>query len=348
MNAPERLRPPDLDPIASCPLGTDSGIVVDLTALDRLMPFHMVIDRNGRILRAAPTLCRMRPGQSLVGRSMFDIFEIRRPREASSLPVLLSVDSGRLSLAFREDAHGHFKAVIVPLCGGGALLNLSFGFSLVDAVRAYDLTAGDFSGTDLAIEMLYLFEAKSAALQESRKLNLRLEGAKIAAEEQAFTDTLTGLKNRRAVDHVLAQLMAEKTCFGLLQLDLDHFKQVNDTHGHAAGDAVLQVVANVLVHETRECDLVARAGGDEFILVFHMLANVPILQEIGNRIITRLEKPIAYGYAKLKISGSIGLTTSDRRPYRTKEELLEAADCALYASKSAGRGRVTVAPGDQT
>lgn len=88
---------------------------------------------------------------------------------------------------------------------GQSIVNLSFGISVVDAVSDYSLNSADFAATDLTIEMLYLVEAKSAAMEASRKLNLRLQGAMIAAEEQAFTDTLTGLKNRRAMDHVLAR-----------------------------------------------------------------------------------------------------------------------------------------------
>ena len=133
--------------------------------------------------------------------------------------------------------------------------------------------------------MLYLIEAKSAAMTESRKLNTRLQGAKIAAEEQAYTDTLTGLKNRRAMDHVLSKFIDVGEKFGLMQVDLDFFKAVNDTMGHAAGDHVLLEVAKILVEETRNDDLVARVGGDEFVLLFHKLTDLEQLNDIANRII---------------------------------------------------------------
>jgi GGDEF domain-containing protein len=130
-----------------------------------------------------------------------------------------------------------------------------------EAVRRYGLTVADFAATDLTIEMLYLVEAKSAVMEELRHLNLRLHGAKAAAEEQALSDTLTGLCNRRALDLGLGALVQQGQTFGLMHLDLDYFKQVNDTHGHAAGDAVLRQVALVLREETRASDLVARVGG---------------------------------------------------------------------------------------
>lgn len=312
-------------------------------ALEHLMPMHLMVDNDGRILRVGRTLRKLCPALMVAGDRLFDVMETRRPRAASDVASLLRAERGRLSLEFRDSAPCHFKAVIVPLAdGSGALLNLSFGFSLVDCVRDYNLTAGDFAGTDLAVEMLYLVEAKSAALQESKKLNLRLQGAKVAAEEQAVTDKLTGLKNRRALDQALERLSCEGVPFGLLHLDLDYFKQVNDTHGHAAGDAVLQVVARRLLQDTRAEDTVARVGGDEFTLVFPELVDANRLKEISTRMIARLEVPIAHGEVMLEVSGSIGLTTSEITSARTADALLKEVDMALYASKRSGRGRATL------
>ncbi len=226
--------------------------------------------------------------------------------------------------------------------GDGLLLDMSFGISVVDAIGTYDLTIGDFAATDLAVEMLYLLEAKSAAMMESRKLNTRLQGAKIAAEEQAYTDTLTGLKNRRAMDHVLERFIEADEKFGLMQIDLDYFKAVNDTMGHAAGDHVLLEVAKILVDETRDEDLVARVGGDEFVLLFHRLTDIEKLNDIASRIIKRMEVPIAFNGKHCRISASIGTTVSDY--YQTPDvvKMLGDADLALYASKNKGRACYTV------
>ena len=89
------------------------------------------------------------------------------------------------------------------LIAGQMVVDLSFGNSVVNAVCEFSLTNTDFAPTDLTIEMLYLVGAKSAAMEASRKLNLRLKGAMIVAEEQAFADTLTGLKNRRAFKFIM-------------------------------------------------------------------------------------------------------------------------------------------------
>ncbi len=186
--------------------------------------------------------------------------------------------------------------------------------------------------------MLYLVEAKSAAMEASRKLNIRLQGAMIAAEEQAFTDTLTGLKNRRAMEHVVDRLIAAGQPFSLMQLDLDFFKAVNDTRGHAAGDQVLQTVARLMVEETRSEDTVARVGGDEFVLVFSQMVSRERLESIAARIIRRLQEPIMYNGQTCRISGSAGSVRSIDYDRPELDGMLADADLALYASKHKGRG----------
>ena len=200
---------------------------------------------------------------------------------------------------------------------------------------------GDFAVTDLAVEMLYLVEAKTAVTKELRKLNQRLQGAQIAAQEQAFTDTLTGLKNRRAMDHVLSRLIGDERPFGLMHLDLDFFKQVNDSLGHAAGDHVLQHVAQILVASARKTDTVVRFGGDEFVLIFDGLTNRDKLDAIAQRLIRKLEEPIPFSERVCRISGSIGITLSSFYAQPQIERMLHDADMALYRSKDRGRACIS-------
>jgi len=219
--------------------------------MDVICPMHVILDKTGRMAHLGPTCLRLWTEDEPPVSRFFEAFEILRPRGIGDMKALLASSGQKLHLKKRSEPCTALKGVLMP-CVDGAIVNLSFGISIMDGVRYYVLTSKVFAATDLTIEMLYLVEAKSAAMEASRKLNLRLQGARIAAEEQAFTDTLTGLKNRRAIDHILSRLIERERPFALMQLDLDYFKAVNDSHGHAAGDAVLQQVARVLVEETRE------------------------------------------------------------------------------------------------
>lgn len=309
--------------------------------LDRLCPMHCVLDGDGTILSAGPSLSKLRPDLHLPGLSIFQLAEVTQPPGIDSMAQLRAVSSVpmRLRLRFRDAPCTDLRGVLAPLQTGGAILNLGFGISILDAVRDYDLTSSDFAATDPTVEMLFLVEAKSAAMEASRKLTRQLQVAKISAEEQAFTDTLTGLKNRRALDHILSRMIATGQAFSLMHLDLDYFKQVNDTLGHAAGDHVLEEVARIMIEETREQDVIARVGGDEFVLVFHGLCKRRRIEDIATRLIARLERPIQWKGQSCRISGSLGTTISTDYANPDVTRMLSDADSALYAAKRAGRAQ---------
>jgi diguanylate cyclase (GGDEF)-like protein len=326
----------------------NGAVSLSAEALAALMPMHLLVGPTGHVLGAGPTLTRLRPGEPLVGCRLLELLEFRRPVAPANLAELLAQAGRRLSLQFRAAPLTAFKGLVVPLPEGqGALLDLSFGIGAVAAVAEHRLTAADFAPTDLTVEMLYLVEAKSAAMEESRRLNLKLEGARSAAEEQALTDALTGLRNRRAMEEALSRLTRARARFGIVHLDLDRFKTVNDTLGHAAGDAVLGAVAQALCAEIRDCDVAARVGGDEFLLIFPDTTDTGWLQGIAQRIIGRIEEPVPFGEDLCRISASAGITVSNAYARPEPERMLHDADAALYASKRAGRGRATVwrAPG---
>lgn len=310
------------------------------TVMDTMCPMYVLLDPSGHVQKVGPTLQKLRPDSPMKGRRFLELFELHRPRAVDGMEALIKTAGAKLHLTFRDEPRTGLKGVLVVLPDGqGALVNLSFGISVLDAVRDYALTSADFSATDLTIELLYLVEAKSAAMEASRTLNIRLQGAMIAAEEQAFTDTLTGLKNRRAMDHILDRLLSRDAKFALMHLDLDYFKTVNDTMGHAAGDHVLQHVAQVMVEETRQSDTVARVGGDEFVLLFDGLQDKEILERIGRRLIDRLEEPIPFNDQMCEISASIGTALSAPNTPLDAATLLHRADVALYAAKNAGRAQ---------
>jgi diguanylate cyclase (GGDEF)-like protein len=302
--------------------------------LDLFCPMHVVVGAEGNIRHMGATFAKVVGGDTAGGKGILDLFEVLRPREAATMADLHALAGQRLNLRLREGSDATFKGVLAPF-DEGLILNLSFGISIMDGVRDFGLSGSDFAATDLAIEMLYLIEAKSVAMGASRKLNQRLQGAKIAAEEQAFTDTLTGLKNRRAVDHVLSRLFERGGAFAVMQIDLDYFKAVNDTYGHPAGDHVLQEVARILVAETRRGDCVARVGGDEFVLILDGVRGREELAGIEGRLISHIEQPVPWRGAALGISASIGIALGST----DSVALFDRVDAALYAAKNAGRAQ---------
>lgn len=312
---------------------------IDGVALSRLMPMHLALDEAGRILSAGDTLARLIGRDAVLGASFDDVFDLRHGMQAATVPALLDMGGGKVQVETRGRPDLSFRGLLVPIGPGfGALINLTFGIGVVEAVRRFSLIEADFAVTDLTVELLYLYEAKTAVLDELRALNVRLHGDKVVAEEQALTDALTGLRNRRGLD-VAVDTVTEPD-FALVHLDLDRFKQVNDRLGHAAGDHVLLAVARILAEESRKGDTVARIGGDEFVLLMPGMDRAePALERIA-RIIERLSEPIAYGDAVCRIGASAGVILSNESAGADVAQLLARADAALYAAKRAGRGRV--------
>ncbi|MCA0043000.1 GGDEF domain-containing protein [Celeribacter litoreus] len=309
--------------------------------LDTFMPMHVLYDSEGIILHIGPTLEKMRRCVPFVGSSLSDIFSIHDDgRGTGEGPV---PHHAKLYIKFRTGIPTQLKGMAMPVRQSDlSVLNLSFGISIVDAVADYRFTAGDFAHTDLAIEMLYLVEAKSAVLHETKQLNLRLQSARFAAEEQASTDMLTGLRNRRAFDQAFEEFLRRRTTFALMHLDLDYFKSVNDSLGHAAGDAVLREVAKIMNEETREEDVIARIGGDEFVFLLKNLTSPDRLLNMARRLIARLEEPIPFHDAFCRISGSVGIATTEQYRHPTAEKMSHDADLALYSSKRGGRALATM------
>jgi len=306
------------------------------------MPMFLWLDVSGCVRGAGPTLQKL-VQQPLVGSGFHSIFGLRRPSVIYGIRDLIYAQRLRLSLL--APPHTSFKGTAVPLLGDdGVLLNLSFGYAVRDAVRDHGLSDTDFAATDLAIELLYLAEAKSAVMNEVTKMAARLQGAKAKAEEEALTDALTGLGNRRAMEQALDTLLRDQRDFALIHLDLDYFKQVNDTLGHAAGDHVLTQVARVLRDNVRGGDQVTRVGGDEFVILLPGVGRSAPVERIGRQILTSMKTPILFEGQECKVGVSMGAVLGPSTLYsgRQAEGLMSEADRALYASKHAGRERLTV------
>lgn len=177
-----------------------------------------------------------------------------------------------------------------------------------------------------------LVEERTRQLQDSQK----------QLEQIAYSDSLTGLANRRMFNEELRRGFAQAArggpAFALLLIDLDRFKQVNDTMGHDAGDAVLIAVARSLAESVREVDRVARLGGDEFAVLLSGVVDVDGLSVVCERIIDSINRPISHAQISLHIGASIGAARAPADA-DTPHALYKAADVALYEAKAAGRGR---------
>lgn len=315
-----------------------AAVCLDPAVLGQLMPLYLRLGADGTVHAAGPTMAKLFGAQPLIGGQFFDLFDLRRPGGITDMAALLRSTGRKLHLSPRGPVATPMRGLAVPLAReGGLLVNLGFGIGVIEAVRRHALTDADFAPSDLAVELLYVVEAKSAVMRELRDLNLRLQDSKSAAEEQALTDTLTGLRNRRALDMALTRLAAAGGPFGVMHLDLDYFKAVNDTLGHAAGDHVLREVALVLRAEFRNQDTVARVGGDEFVVLLPGMADGAMMMQIAQRLIGRLAGPISYEGRECRIAASVGMALStDYLPLRI-DQMLNDADQALYAAKREGR-----------
>jgi diguanylate cyclase (GGDEF)-like protein len=179
-------------------------------------------------------------------------------------------------------------------------------------------------------------------VEQRREAALRLE-AEQRVRTLAFKDVLTGLANRREFDEALRAATAapprEGAVHAVILLDLNSFKQINDTHGHAMGDQVLSIVAQRLMGAMRNGDLAARLGGDEFgILALH-LAGPEAATSIALRVIDALKEPIATGVLKHQIGSGLGIALIPNDA-TTPEQVMRKADLALYRAKEERRSAV--------
>jgi diguanylate cyclase (GGDEF)-like protein len=159
-------------------------------------------------------------------------------------------------------------------------------------------------------------------------------------EHRAMHDALTGLPNRELLmdrlSVALARLGRQGTAVGVLFIDLDGFKEVNDAHGHTVGDELLISVAGRLRREVRDGDTVARYGGDEFVVLCEDLVRVEAAQPLARRLADAVAQPVSTGERLLVVQASIGVVV-EQNPATSAEALVERADAEMYRVKPRGR-----------
>ena len=172
------------------------------------------------------------------------------------------------------------------------------------------------------------------------RLTQRLEELR----KMALLDPLTGMGNRRFVEtglnSRLNELQRYSWKFGLLFIDIDHFKKVNDSYGHETGDLVLKMVAGTLVHNARSFDLIGRWGGEEFVAIIVNVTGEELFRIAQKYLVLVRESSLLAGKDRISVTISIGATLA--RPDDSPETLLKRADQLMYQSKLSGRNCVTM------
>lgn len=278
------------------------------TLVQNMSDVILIVDIDGVIRYASPSAART-------------LGDAARPGE--SLPALVAAEQD--AAALRELFEGFDTHPLSAVPSIGARFRDGRGGVVDGQVRCYDLRDEPTVG-GLVVTI--------RDVTEQIRLNAQL--ARLAER-----DPLTGLANRRRLEsdleQALAALRGTRQMVGVLMLDLDDFKRVNDTWGHAAGDELIRLVARRLRKAVRKQDAVARFGGDEFTLVVTSRARQGDLEALCDRIIRVLREPFTLASGPQIVSASLGLAVT-RDADAVAGELLRQADAALYAAKAAGKG----------
>jgi two-component system cell cycle response regulator len=199
----------------------------------------------------------------------------------------------------------------------------------------------------LRVENETLRDDLEKALTDVQATNQQLQDSLKRVEQMAATDPLTGLYNRRHYGKVIEQLFSESQRYGhdlsAVMIDLDGYKQLNDTFGHAVGDQLLVLTAKIIQSNLRRGDVAARYGGDEFVLLLPH-ASAAEAETVVDRIRHEFKTASSQMLKRpLGVSMSIGLAALSMCHSASADELMASADTALYAAKEAGRDRVSCA-----
>ncbi|MES0811608.1 EAL domain-containing protein [Roseibium sp. SCPC15] len=253
----------------------------------------------------------------------------RRPQEfvltpENELPAE-TIESFKFDL---NDIHSGYKELILNRRKNGEQFWNQLTFAVVD---------GD---TPENTRMITLCQDVTSQVEHVKAL----EEARNKLKYQAEHDDLTGVANRTGLAAYLEEQLSKPENgsgkIGVVHIDLDHFKDINDSHGHIAGDAVLRHAANVLKTSLEGRGLVARIGGDEFIGIVADPEDQGRMEVLGNKILEGLAQPVSFENQPLRAAGSVGLVLADAAK-TSASELIHRADIALYAAKRSGRNRLS-------
>lgn len=193
----------------------------------------------------------------------------------------------------------------------------------------------------LALLFFVLFFVVRHADKVIHRYNRQQKDNAAKIEHQAFHDSLTGLPNRilfmDRLEHALVHAKREERLVGLMFVDLDHFKQINDNYGHEKGDQILCIAAERIAGCIRTGDTVARLSGDEFMVILESLHTIDRITEVAKRVIYTMAKPIGNDDEKFVVTCSIGIAVYPFDETDNASSLIKKADAAMYLAKSRGK-----------
>ena len=242
--------------------------------------------------------------------------------------------------------NGHSSFAGIPVVQKGTVVGV---VSLINQ-KAGSYTSAHLERLRIFMDQVAIAVTNAALLYDLRLANESLETSLVEVKslqaelvKQASHDSLTGLFNRRyleeSLDRELSRARRSGQPVGIMMLDIDHFKKVNDTFGHLAGDEMLKSLANMLTAHTRAEDIICRFGGEEFVIVMPGIS-LPIAIERGNTLRGLFENlRIPYANQHLQATLSIGVAAFPESG-EVGDELLNCADQALYVAKQNGRNRL--------
>jgi diguanylate cyclase (GGDEF)-like protein len=326
------IRNGEVDALVVRDESTDAQVFT-LSSADR--PYRMFVEKmrdgaatlspDGIVLYANRSLAALvaRPLEQLIG----------MPIES-----LLAEDGGDRLRAITGRTGGTIDLNLITSTGGSVPSRINT--SVLD-VDAHAVTCVTFA--DLTQQNAHKIEIERLQAVRVRELELGQE----ALTEQATHDALTGLANRSLLIDRIGQALALSQrlthAVGLIFVDLDDFKLVNDTHGHAAGDTVLRAIAERLRNTVRPMDSVARLGGDEFIVLLPAVSASKDAVDVARRIAVAINLPIELAHGVAAVTASVGVAVVDpenSRSEQTAEGLIQQADSAMYHAKSFDGSRV--------
>lgn len=323
----------------------DSWPLVTSSLIESLFPFYLRFEPGpaGRFVGVGPAIKKLF-GRDLTGEYFNAVFQAQRPASECIDQSFLENNRGKVVFLSVKEKGVRLRGQIEILEDSSAIFCGSLMAITASAIDQQGLKLGDFAPHDTTPDIVIHHRFREMQVADiKRKTSALLKALEERDEfsELASIDPLTGVYNRRAFWHFCQSPLessANDRILAILVADLDGFKQINDEYGHAAGDYVLQMIAQRLRQSLGEQDIVGRLGGDEFAVLVGAPTDV-LLRECVDKIHDELSKPLCQDGVLLNVSASVGVIKV--KPGRRLDDLVSDADIAMYAGRLNRAGQAT-------